>query len=82
MNDDVGRLVGEDEPHADDELEGLGALCVKLRQKRRIVASRRIAQFFAQFLKRGIGAHDPGDAVAVGDANSAMAEQQRRQRHV
>ncbi len=47
MNDDVGRLVGEDEPRADDELEGLGALCIKPREKRRVVVSRRIAQFFA-----------------------------------
>ena len=63
-------------------LKEFDALCVELREKRRIVARRRIAQFFSQLLKRGIGAHDAGDAVAVGDANAAMAEQQRRQRHV
>jgi hypothetical protein len=38
--------------------------------------------FRAQILQRAMGAHGAGDRVAVGDTETGLAEQQRRQHHV
>ena len=75
IGDDVGRAVGEGEARAHDEAEtspraACSASCLFRSQLLDACPSQNL-------LQRGIGAHDAGDGVAVGDADAGMAERER-----
>ena len=67
-----GHLAGERMLH-EDVFAGSGAVAQLLGRRHAVRA---------QILERAMGAHDPGDRVAVGDAEAGLAEEQRRQHHV
>ncbi len=65
ISDNVGSLVGEREPGADDQPE----------------SRHRLRLLDLQLFQEGPGPHYPRDAVAVGDADARHAEFERARDH-